>query len=158
MGNADNNPDNDFRLPNGTVTQNVAQFGNSWKTDPHCVNGVIPPDPCKQLSRPDYTAVQQKCARMKQAPFNQCNDRVNPDDGHIHSCEYDLCAMNAANPSGAWCQALETYDEACTSKGVSIVWEGKPGFEECGKKLTNKYAIISLQFTVNVTKMILVET
>jgi hypothetical protein len=66
--------------------------------------------------------------------------------------------MNAANPSGAWCQALETYDEACTSKGVSIIWEGKPGFEECGKKLTNKHAIISLQFTVNVTKMILVET
>ena len=134
LGNADNNVNNDYRLRDGTVTQNVAEFGNSWKTNPHCVNGKIPPDPCTMLSRQEYIKIQQKCARMRQPPFSQCNERVNSDNGHITDCEYDVCAMHDSNPSGAWCQAMETYDEACTALGVKVDWEGKPGFEECGKK------------------------
>jgi hypothetical protein len=142
MGNADNNPDNDFQLPDRSIAKNIAEFANSWKTNPLCSNGVVPPDSCKKLGTSEYNAIRQKCGRMKQAPFSQCNGRVRPEEGHIHNCEYDSCAMNAANPSGAWCQALEAYDQACRSKGVNIDWEGKPGFEECGKNFNYKYAII----------------
>ena len=137
LGNADNNPNNDFQLPDRSVTNNIATFGNSWKKNPHCVDGIVPPDPCTRLSTSKYLAIRQKCGKMKQAPFSGCNRRVKPDDTHIPDCEYDLCAMNAANPSAAWCQALETYDNDCSSQGVKINWEGQAGFEECGNPCAN---------------------
>ena len=132
MGNADGNARNDFQLPDKSITTNVATFGNSWKKNPRCVNGIIPKQPCKSLTAAQYTAVKAKCAKMKAPPFRACNSKITPDVGHIPNCEYDLCAMNA-NPSAAWCQALEKYDRACSGKGVNIDWEGKAGFEECGK-------------------------
>ena len=134
MGNADSNPNNDFRLPGGSVTNNIAEFANSWKTNPHCVNGVVPPAPCTKVSTSKYNEISQKCGKMKQAPFRQCNGRINPDKGHIPDCEYDMCAMNSINPTAAWCQALETYDRACRSNDLNINWEGQAGFEECGKE------------------------
>mgnify|MGYP002803851178 FL=1 len=137
MGNADSNPNNDFRLPDGSFTNNIAEFANSWKKNPHCVNGVVPPDPCTRLSTSKYNEIRQKCGKMKQAPFQQCNGRINPDKGHIPDCEYDMCAMKAINPTAAWCQALETYDRACRSNDLNINWEGQAGFEECGNPCSN---------------------
>ena len=134
MGNADNNANNDFRLPNQSPTNNIATFANSWKTNPNCKNGIVPPKPCNRLSKSEYGAIKQKCGKMKQAPFQQCNGRLNPDSSHIPNCEYDLCAMHGANPAAAWCHALEVYDKACTARGINIDWEGKPEFKQCGKK------------------------
>ena len=142
LGNADGNPNNDFQLPDKTVTTNIAQFGNSWKKNPRCVNGIVPPDPCLKLPAGEYNRIKAKCAKMKQPPFRQCNNRITPDVRYIPNCEYDLCAMRAINPSAAWCQALETYDDACTSKGVNVDWEGKPGFEECGKECIRAFRIV----------------
>lgn len=139
MGNADNNPNNDFQLPDKSLTTNIAQFGNSWKTNPRCVNGIVPPDPCLKLSTAEYNAIKEKCGRMKKEPFKSCNGRLTPDINYIPNCEYDLCGMKG-NPSAAWCQALENYDGACTRLGVNVDWEGKPGFTECGKS----YIIISM--------------
>ena len=134
MGNADDNPNNDFQLPDKTITTNIANFANAWRKNRRCVNGIVPPDPCKKLTQAQYNAIKQKCGKMKQAPFKQCNEKITPDVRYIPDCEYDLCAMTAENPSAAWCQALEGYDKSCTSKGLNIDWKGKPGFEECGKK------------------------
>ena len=133
MGNADGKPENDYQLPDKSITENIATFGNSWRKNPRCVNGIVPPDPCKQLTQAKQDAITEKCGKMKQTPFKQCNDRITPDVRYIPNCEYDLCAMKQ-NPSAAWCQALETYDQSCTSKGVNIDWEGKAEFKECGKK------------------------
>ena len=132
MGNADNNANNDFQLPDKTITTDIAKFGNSWKKNPRCVNGIVPPDPCKHLSATEYRKIKDKCNKMKQTPFKQCNAKITPDIGYIPNCEYDLCAMKG-NPSAAWCKTLENYDKACLSKGANIDWEGKSGFEECGK-------------------------
>ena len=133
MGNADNNPNNDFQLPDKSLTTNIAKFGNSWKTNPRCVNGIVPPDPCLKLDEAEYNKIKEKCGRMKKDPFQQCNGRLTPDVNYIPNCEYDMCGMSG-NPSAAWCQALENYDGACTILGVNVDWEGKSGFEECGKK------------------------
>ena len=87
MGNADGNPNNDFQLPDRSFTTNIVTFANSWKKNPRCVNGIIPLDPCLKLSAMQRNAVKQKCGKMKQAPFRQCNGKITPDAGHIPNCE-----------------------------------------------------------------------
>jgi hypothetical protein len=47
------------------------------------------------------------------------------------------------NRLAAWCQTLEKYDRACSSRGVNIDWEGKPGFEVCGK-ITRKAFLLGV--------------
>jgi len=133
VGNADGNSTNDFQLPDKSFTTDIKTFANSWKKNPRCVNGIVPPDPCKQLSQTNYDDIKEKCGKMKQPPFKQCNVKITPDIGYIPNCEYDMCAMKQ-NPTTAWCQALEVYDRDCTSIGVNIDWEGKPDFLDCGKK------------------------
>ena len=131
LGNADGNSDNDFQLPDRSFTSDITKFGNSWKKNPRCNDGNVPPDPCKKLTQLENKEIKEKCRKMKQPPFKQCNEKITPDIGYIPNCEYDLCAMKE-NPSAAWCEALENYDKTCASKGVNIDWEGKAGFEECG--------------------------
>jgi hypothetical protein len=132
MGNADSNQNNDYRLPDGTFTNDISKFANSWKTNPKCANGIVPPEPCNKLSTSEYKDIKERCAKMRQSPFRQCNRIIRPDTSYIRNCEYDMCAMKG-NRLAAWCQTLEKYDRACSSRGVNIDWEGKPGFEVCGK-------------------------
>ena len=141
MGNGDGNPDNDLQLPDKSITTNIAVFGNSWKKNPRCVNGIVPLDPCEKLSAHEYKAVKQKCGKMKQPPFQQCNDRISPDVMYIPNCENYLCAMKF-NPSAAWCNALESYGIACNSRGVNIDWEGKVDFGECGKDCVKLQSVL----------------
>lgn len=136
MGNADGIPNNDFQLPDKTPAKNVAEFGNSWRKNPRCVNGIVPANPCKKLSPAKYKEVKEKCGKMKANPFQQCNDKITPDVQYIPDCEYDLCGMKG-DPSAAWCQSLETYDNACKAKGVNIHWVGQAGFKECGNPCAN---------------------
>ena len=133
LGNADGNPNNDYQLPDKSFTSDIAKFANSWKKNPRCNDGNVPPDPCKKLSQSENNSIKEKCWKMKQPPFKQCNEKITPDIEYIPNCEYDLCA-NKKDPSAAWCEALESYDETCAFKGVNIDWEGTAGFEECGKK------------------------
>ena len=134
MGNADGNPKNDFQLPDKSITSNIAEFANSWKKNPRCVDGIVPPDPCKKLSQSENNAIKEMCWKMKRPPFKQCNEQITPDIGYIPNCEYDLCAMKEENPSAAWCEALEKYGRACSSKGVYVDWKETAGFKECGKE------------------------
>ena len=68
MGNADNNPKNDFQLPDKTITTNVATFANSWKINPKCKNGVVPANPCEKLSAAEYRKIIEKCGKLKEEP------------------------------------------------------------------------------------------
>jgi hypothetical protein len=43
--------------------------------------------------------------------------------------------MQQSDPSAAWCEALENYEETCReSEGINIDWKGEAAFHECGMK------------------------
>ena len=117
-GDYNNDPNDDFRMPDDTLTNSPIEFGSSWQ---YTINGsrcAPPPDliPCSS----DLMAeAQSRCAAMQQASFATCNGVVDPHP-FIESCEYDYCYCNEMNREECYCNSLAVYAAACAANGVIV--------------------------------------
>ncbi|XP_019955619.2 zonadhesin, like [Paralichthys olivaceus] len=129
-GDYDNNPDNDFTKPDGTLVGNVNDFGNSWQTeedeDDTCVPGTKPDPECDQelyaeVVKPD------KCGKIKDSagPFRECISVVNPTP-FFKSCVYDMCQFNGEQH--VLCDQLQAYTDACQNAGAKVHQWRTPDF------------------------------
>ena len=65
----------DFLTSTGTTETDAVDFGNSWKTDPSCVNATTVEHPCKTHPERKWIA-QKNCSALIRYPFSLCNQTV----------------------------------------------------------------------------------
>ena len=108
----------EFRTPDGTLSNNPNDFGVSWEYATNSSRCTPPPDPVPCPA--DLMAeAQSRCAVMQQDPFSICNVAV-PPLPFIESCEYDYCYCNGLDQEECYCNALAVYASACAANGVIV--------------------------------------
>ncbi|XP_037615491.1 zonadhesin, like [Sebastes umbrosus] len=117
-GDYDGSSKDDFRKPDGLLTNNANEFGHSWNTDPECnkkPNTTIPECDGEQ----ELYESSGYCGIMldKKGPFAVCHPKVNPNN-YFRDCVFDLCELDGAKP--ILCEAIEAYVNECQDRGVNI--------------------------------------
>uniref|UniRef100_A0A673V7D9 Zonadhesin n=1 Tax=Suricata suricatta TaxID=37032 RepID=A0A673V7D9_SURSU len=140
-GNFDGNKRNDFVLPNGTVTQDLLGFGNSWEV--HVISGgltrfsrAIQEEEEEEGEESGSHATECSLEQLKlinstqacrvlvdpQGPFAACHQNVAPEPFQEH-CVFDLCAARTPTQQEELrCQVLGWPPSHCdfpVSLGVS---------------------------------------
>ncbi|KAM6960357.1 LOW QUALITY PROTEIN: zonadhesin, like [Tautogolabrus adspersus] len=118
-GNYDGDTKDDFRKPDGILTNSANEFGHSWNTDPECnkkPNTTIPE--CDEEEQDLYES-SGYCGMLldKKGPFAVCHPRVNPNN-YFQDCLFDLCELDGAKP--ILCEAIEAYVNECQDRGVNV--------------------------------------
>ncbi|XP_028419520.1 zonadhesin, like [Perca flavescens] len=117
-GDYDGDAKDDFRKPDGSLTDNANDFGHSWNTDSECnkkPNTTIPECDGEQ----ELYESSGYCGILldKKGPFAVCHPKVNPNN-YFKDCVFDLCALDGAKP--VLCEAIEAYVNECQDRGVNI--------------------------------------
>ncbi|XP_078295954.1 zonadhesin isoform X1 [Panthera onca] len=137
-GNFDGNKRNDFVLPNGTITQDLIGFGNSWEV--HRISGglarfarALPEEEEEEGEEsgsdtsectPERLALinsTQACRVLvdPQGPFAACHQTVAPEPFQEH-CVFDLCtARTPKEQEELRCQVLSGYAIICQEAGAT---------------------------------------
>nr|XP_020511172.2 LOW QUALITY PROTEIN: IgGFc-binding protein-like [Labrus bergylta] len=117
-GNYNDNPSDDFQLPDGSVISEPEVFGPSWKLldDKTSCSDVC--DGTCQSPIPEYTSALY-CGLLThpKGPFSSCQHLVGPQKF------YSLCMKNLCISQGqhrALCDALWGYEAACKEAGVTV--------------------------------------
>uniref|UniRef100_A0A673K3U4 VWFD domain-containing protein n=1 Tax=Sinocyclocheilus rhinocerous TaxID=307959 RepID=A0A673K3U4_9TELE len=122
-GNFDGDPSNDFRLPDGNVTQDVNIFRRAWKVH---VPGVVCEDGCEGDAcldcNPRLKAVFEKPPYCRvlvdpNGPFAACHTVVNS-SAYLNDCVFDACASDGN--SKVVCDSVARYAFSCHTAGVGI--------------------------------------
>ncbi|KAF6128234.1 zonadhesin [Phyllostomus discolor] len=142
-GNFDRNQKNEFMLPNGSLTQNLSDFGNSWEVE---IKGGLP-----HLSSP--RAIQEEEYREEkpgsdvsgcspehqrlinstrecrvlvapQGPFAACHQTVAPEPFQ-ENCMFDQCVTwDPKDQEELRCQVLSGYAITCQEAGTALAsWQ-----------------------------------
>ncbi|XP_048080450.1 zonadhesin [Ursus arctos] len=136
-GNFDGNKRNDYMLPNGTVTQNLLAFGNSWEVqrieggDLVRFSRAIQEEEEEEESgfhesgcSPEQLELinsTQACRVLvdPQGPFAACHQTVAPEPFQEH-CVFDLCAAGSPKEQEELrCQVLSGYAIICQEAGAT---------------------------------------
>ncbi|XP_067380543.1 zonadhesin, like isoform X2 [Channa argus] len=124
-GDYNGNAQDDFRRPDGSLTNNPNDFGHSWNTDPECnkkPNTTIPS--CDEVKQEIYES-SGYCGLLldKKGPFAVCHPKVNPNN-YFKNCIFDLCELGGAKP--ILCEAIAAYVNECQDRGVNIgLWRNE---------------------------------
>ncbi|XP_075427173.1 IgGFc-binding protein-like isoform X2 [Ascaphus truei] len=118
-GNYNDNQQDDFMQPNGTVVSDVNDFGNSWRVPDNgwpCESAPPPPPTCSPSLQQE---AEDKCRIVKlvNSPFRPCHIYINPHQ-YFESCIFDHCATGGND--NQTCAVLESYAAACEEIGVSL--------------------------------------
>lgn len=131
-GNYNGKRNDEFRNPEDKLVPNALAFGNSWKTGEECPDVLTDNEhPCKNAS-PKAQKAKEQCSALKRQPFSKCNDVLDPDDGHIEECEYDVCICEE-NPKACLCESFSAYADECKDFGTEITWKNTAKFAKCSK-------------------------
>ncbi|XP_053124186.1 IgGFc-binding protein-like isoform X2 [Hemicordylus capensis] len=124
-GNYNGQKDDEFLLPNGKTTSDVAAFGAAWKvpvpgTAGACSDGCSGNNcPVCEQRKKDIFQQRNYCGLLvaTDGPFGVCHSKVDP-NVYLNDCIYDLCLSNGE--SQALCQTIQSYVSACQEAGVSV--------------------------------------
>ncbi|XP_029438960.1 otogelin [Rhinatrema bivittatum] len=131
-GNNNAVPHDDLLTSYGTLTENIAEFVNSWKEN--VPNELSSWDasfkyesPCVAQSQLSLQRAYSLCYMLRRPPFEQCHEHVSPFP-FMASCTNDLCMSEADNAT--WCRALTEYARACAQAGNPL-HEWRMQFQQC---------------------------
>uniref|UniRef100_A0A5F8H7H0 Otogelin n=1 Tax=Monodelphis domestica TaxID=13616 RepID=A0A5F8H7H0_MONDO len=118
-GNNNADPQDDLKTSFGKLTEDVAEFVNSWQEDPPDEtpgpNVSFPSrPPCFHQSPAAMQGVYEMCEALTKHPFDSCHDYVSPLP-FMASCTSDLCLSTSEDAT--WCRALTEYARACAHAG-----------------------------------------
>uniref|UniRef100_A0A8C7VBG6 SCO-spondin n=1 Tax=Oryzias sinensis TaxID=183150 RepID=A0A8C7VBG6_9TELE len=121
-----NNPEDDFRKVDGTVSPYAASFGNSWRVADHtnedCSDAAELGHSCDVVE--DVTLRRQAesvCHQLLENPFTHCHFRVDP-AAYIDTCLYLYCSLPTRERDGGVCDTLATYARECAQQHIIIMW------------------------------------
>jgi len=126
-GNFNDNPNDDFLTPTGTLAVSANAFGLSWMTNNSNDN-------CGELTDPgtcpsDLMAeAQRRCNILRGVHFDRCNDTLDPIT-FIDSCIFDYCYSDESDRENFYYNILATYAAACADVGVVLppTWRNDTG-------------------------------
>lgn len=121
-GNYNKNPNDDFRLPNGSIVTDKTVFGDSWTVARHgsdckgCSGDQCPK--CDQVKFADANSTS-KCGMIAdpQGPFKACHQLVKPEI-YYQSCLVDVCSGRISQE--ALCASLQAYTALCQEQGAKV--------------------------------------
>nr|XP_015208412.1 PREDICTED: otogelin-like protein [Lepisosteus oculatus] len=128
-GNYNDEGTDDLTTSYSVLTEDIAQFGNSWAVelphDNHCETVEEDfPSPCKRES--DMEDASEKCSALLFFPFLSCHDNIDPNP-YVASCVSDLCV---SDDDDTICRALTEYARACSHVGYPVR-EWRENFPAC---------------------------
>ena len=127
-GTFNNNQNDDLTTKESVIESSVIAFGNSWKVNPGCNNTKSWRHPCEvQIQR--RARAEKLCNRLLQTPFDKCHHTVDPADGYIASCVYDVCGCQQGTQ--CLCSAIAAYVHDCARQGLIIDWINSRAMPEC---------------------------
>lgn len=120
-GNNNNNPGDDFKLPNGKITTNIDEFGKSWALDKESQGcegcgkqcPVCPPDKEALYKKTDSCGIISD----PEGPFKACHKVIDPAP-YLSHCVFDVCATSGNKDTQ--CNNVMAYALACQGEGVQI--------------------------------------
>ncbi|CAJ0935204.1 unnamed protein product [Ranitomeya imitator] len=109
----------DFMKPDGSIVTNVNEFGNSWRVSDDgwpCESTPPPPVVCPPSI---LLEAQLKCwiLRQNDGPFKPCHGVLRPNH-YFDSCVFDQCVTGGDDD--LICSVLAAYAAACESLGVDL--------------------------------------
>ncbi|KAJ8042859.1 Zonadhesin [Holothuria leucospilota] len=107
-GNFDGRDDNDFMLPDRTVTTDLNVFGNSWATE-NCSSSQEAPNPCDQDDQLHQQA-SSMCSALENDELSVCRDEADI-ESIFQACISDLCLFDLTTEQ--LCSSLEAYVALC---------------------------------------------
>ncbi|PIK34071.1 putative IgGFc-binding protein [Apostichopus japonicus] len=121
-GDFDGSADNEYTLPDGSMTTIVADFGNSWRWGggKDCEPDPGTGDECDNtMKRKQKNSVKTSATRMVSSPlllgpFKACHDFVNPDPFY-DACVQDMC--EDLDNDDLICQHFAEYASVCRAQG-----------------------------------------
>nr|XP_018917679.1 PREDICTED: uncharacterized protein LOC109044421 isoform X1 [Bemisia tabaci] len=113
LGTYDNEPANDFTLPNGTVVEQASVFASSWalRNCQNMTSELIPKS--EHVAKSEVSKTIANCEfyfRSKISPFRSCFPKVNPEPFA------ELCNLGLRHPS--FCSAAAAYLASCNMKSI----------------------------------------
>ncbi|KAM3923111.1 IgGFc-binding protein-like [Leptodactylus fuscus] len=123
-GNFNSNMQDELMLKNGEVTNDIKEFGNSWRTMDN-VQGCreLVPAPCALLQLTDkiQRILLKDCGTIlkRNGPFRNCHSLVNPEP-FFQMCIHDYCYHFGRQD--VFCKVIEAYAAAC-HEANAIVYE-----------------------------------
>ncbi|XP_026558168.1 IgGFc-binding protein-like [Pseudonaja textilis] len=129
-GDYNGKPDDDFRIPSGSLAPGPVEFGQSWKVedgDPLCWSDCH--GKCKKVTKEKLIEYRGEtfCGWLskKGGPFSKCHSLVEPGI-FVENCAYDLFVYEGHRE--ALCEALKSYVDACQQEGgVVLDWRNLVG-------------------------------
>uniref|UniRef100_A0A8C4QZF9 VWFD domain-containing protein n=1 Tax=Eptatretus burgeri TaxID=7764 RepID=A0A8C4QZF9_EPTBU len=126
-GNMDSQTSNDFRMKNGTLTENAAHFGNSWKIGDEN-NKDVDDDGTTLLLN---ATLKEKARRnescgmllLEDGPFAACHSKFDP-HVFLEDCIFEYVVRDMDEE--ALCEALESYFVTCSADGMKMQTWRKP--------------------------------
>lgn len=121
----DGNKANDMTTSDGKVTDDLSEFGWSWKYgDDDCEEEPQPEHPCTLFATPDWVPViaDRACDLLDSAPFTVCHGLVDVEVAK-ENCKYDVCACR---DDSCACTGIKQYVKQCVDKGA----EGLEGWRQ----------------------------
>ncbi|KAF4532963.1 hypothetical protein B566_EDAN000651, partial [Ephemera danica] len=129
-GNFNGDMNDDFKTPQGVLTSNVNDFGNSWKTEDTSLDVAFLPHPCDRSA--DIAAnAETLCNVVKGAVFTECHALVDPKSAY-ENCRFDVCACSVTDRAKCSCPVIAAYGEECTKMHTPINWRNS--VESCKLK------------------------
>lgn len=120
-GNNNNEPNDDFELPNGGSTKDVDHFGKMWavdKNDDQC-GGCGKKCPSCPRAKENLYRRPESCGIISdpKGPFKACHSKVNPKP-YLSDCVFDVCVTDGHKDT--LCNSIMAYALACQSEGGQI--------------------------------------
>ncbi|XP_063293575.1 mucin-5AC-like [Pelobates fuscus] len=144
-GNYNNQQNDDFKTISGVIEGTAAAFANTWKTAADCPSvKVIYDDPCSvSIESEEYAKHWCGLLRAIDDVFTPCHAVVDP-AVYYKNCLTDACSCE--NSEACMCAALQSYNRACSIKGIILKgWQAKA----CGKYILK--CPKNLVFSFNIT-------
>ncbi|XP_059362862.1 otogelin-like protein [Carassius carassius] len=128
-GNYNDDGSDDLSSSRGIVSDDIAEFGNSWAVDlpqerpcPEVDDDF--PGPCSSES--DMDDAIEKCSALLFFPFISCHENIDPNP-FVASCVSDMCVLDDEE---TFCRTLVEYTRACSHVGYPVR-EWRDSFPSC---------------------------
>ncbi|XP_053255665.1 IgGFc-binding protein-like [Podarcis raffonei] len=157
-GNYNGKKEDEFLLPNGIITSDIAKFGASWKVrvsgaDRSCSDGCSGNScPVCEERKKDVFKQRNYCGILTapDGPFSACHGKVDP-GVYFSNCIYDVCLGNG--DSQVLCNSIQSYVSVCQEAGVSVKPWRSPSFCPLRCPANSHYEICSNLCSTSCTKI-----
>ncbi|XP_053571495.1 SCO-spondin-like [Bombina bombina] len=145
-GTYNENLEDDFTKPGGSISPHAASFGNSWKvrdanSERYCEDAAETGDSCEAPGQ-ETTRIEAEtiCQKFLGDPFSSCHHKVTP-IGYYDTCKYMYCQDTGTrlNRMDSVCQTFTSYARECAQQGIILDWR-KAGFCEKQCPLGKQYS------------------